>query len=126
MLNADYQSETCDPFAGDIEISRNNLLGVISEWGGDGWKVSFDLTIRSEPSGWAGILHFTTGDNCCKVGDRIPFVKLHQNQLVILNSVNGNGNNQQWFNYPLNKKFNVIIELKEKKYQEVNKTKCIP
>ena len=98
-----------------MEIKRNNLLGVIQRWGGiHGWKVSFDLTIRSEPSSWAGILHFTTGDNCCSLGDRIPFVKLYKDQLVILNAVNGNGNHQEWFTYPLNKKFNITIEARLK------------
>ena len=84
-------------------------LATIPVWGPT-WRVTFDLKITAFPTHWAGILHFTTGENCCKIGDRIPFVKLHKdNQLVILNAANNQGNHQTRVNLEVNRWYNIEI-----------------
>ena len=97
-------------------IKVNEKLATVPFWGPT-WKISFDLYITSFPSlsDWAGILHFTTGENCCNVGDRIPFIKLFKdNQLVILNAVNDQGNHQSRYNLDVDKWYNIeISQIKE-------------
>jgi len=96
-------------------ISRNKELASLEYWGPE-YKVSFDLTIKSYPtsSDWAGILRLTTGGDCCDIGDRIPLFKLFRdNQLVILNAVNDQGNHQSRFNLNTNQEY--AIELSQTK-----------
>ena len=91
------------------QIKVNEKLATIPFWGPT-WKITFDLNITSFPSAWGGILHFTTGENCCKIGDRIPFVKLYKaNQLVILNAANNQGNHQTRVNLEVNRWYNIEI-----------------
>ena len=91
------------------DLSRSNRLATIPVWGPT-WKISFKLFVRTEPTEWANVLRFTsTGNDCCNLGDRIPFVTIEKNELIILNAVNGETNNQHRFNYPLNKLF--LVEL---------------
>ena len=92
-------------------LTRNSQVATIPIWGPT-WKVSFKLIVRTEPTGWANVLRFSsTGNDCCNIGDRIPFVTIYKNELVILNAVNDQGNNQHRFNYPLNQLF--FVELAE-------------
>ena len=92
-------------------ITRNKELASLQYWG-PGYKVSFDLTIRSYPtsSDWAGILRLTTGSDCCNIGDRIPLFKLFRDsQLVILNAVNDQGNHQSRFNLNTNQEYSIEL-----------------
>jgi hypothetical protein len=44
--------------------------------------MSFKITPRSRPGAWANIIHFTTGGNCCKFGERSPAIWLHPNMFL--------------------------------------------
>ena len=91
------------------QIKVNEKLATIPFWGPT-WRVTFDLKIAAFPSLWAGILRFTTGEDCCKIGDRIPFIKLYKDsQLVILNAVNNQGNHRTDTILDINKWYNIDI-----------------
>ena len=108
--NADWSTSFKKCFPTE-PISRNKELASLEHWGPE-YKVSFDLTIRSYPtsSDWAGILRLTTGADCCDIGDRIPLFKLFRdNQLVILNAVNDQGNHQSRFNLNTNQEYSIEL-----------------
>ena len=52
-------------------MTKGNLA-----WSGvwsDEFTIEFDVIVTSELTDtWHNIFHVTTGDNCCKLGDRIP------------------------------------------------------
>ena len=58
---------------GDVSLTKGNLA-----WSGvwsDEFTIEFDVIVTSELTDtWHNIFHVTTGDNCCKLGDRIPAV----------------------------------------------------
>ena len=90
-------------------IKVNEKLATIPFWGPT-WKITFNLNVKSFPSVWGGILHFTTGENCCNIGDRIPFIKLYKdNQLVFLNAANDQGNHQTRVNIETNRWYNIEV-----------------
>ena len=85
------------------EIKRNEKVATLPFWGPT-FKVKFDIIIRSfDKDTWTNVFHFTTGDNCCKVGDRIPMIKTkNTGELVIINALNNNGNHQTYIPMRIN------------------------
>ena len=107
------------------QIKVEEKLATIPFWGPT-WKITFELNIASFPSSWGGILHFTTGENCCNIGDRIPFVKLYKdNQLVILNAANNQGNHQTRVNLEVNTWYNIEISQTKDINKEVGIQTCL-
>ena len=108
-----------------LRVKVNEKLATIPFWGPT-WKITFELNILSFPSAWGGILHFTTGENCCNIGDRIPFVKLYKdNQLVILNAANNQGNHQTRVNLEVNTWYNIEISQTKDINKEVGIQTCL-
>ena len=91
-----------------IAVTKNSKLATIPNWGPT-WRVTFDLLVNSYPSSYASVLHFTTGGDCCNIGDRIPSLVLHKNELVFLNAVNNQGNHQQRYSYETGKTYQIEV-----------------
>ena len=78
-----------------LVVSKNNLIKTIPKI-----TKNFAVSFEVKPTGklnvpWSSILHFTaTGDNCCKVGDRVPglWFKGNTNNLHICFPVGDVGN----------------------------------
>ena len=104
--SVDYQR--WGPF--DLTLQKGKELATIPVWG-PSFRVTFDVFISSyEVDTWTNILHFTTGNNCCSVGDRIPMIKSHSSgNLVILNAVGDDGNHQTFVPLSINKWHTVEI-----------------
>ena len=72
-------------------IKKGNLLTTLSAIPAE-YVVSFSVRPTAFSTGWSSVIHFTTGENCCKVGSRIPGVWFNNNILHICGAVNDNGN----------------------------------
>jgi len=83
-------SDLCFPAS---QIKKNNLITILPKWGPT-WRVQIELTVHSYPpqDTYVGVLALTTGGICCDVGDRIPAIQLYNDQIIILNAVDNNGN----------------------------------
>ena len=91
-IDAEILSCSNPQYPGETQVTKNNLLTTIPNWGPT-WKITFELLIKSFPTTTeASILHFTTGNRCCDVGDRIPFLQIYNKDVLVVNAVNGNGN----------------------------------
>eukprot|EP00092_Neocalanus_flemingeri_P092762 GFUD01117812.1.p1 GENE.GFUD01117812.1~~GFUD01117812.1.p1 ORF type:complete len:188 (+),score=15.93 GFUD01117812.1:81-644(+) len=76
----------------EIVISPNNFITNLPHIGKE-YKVAFDLEINSYGSGVHSVIHFTTGGDCCKYGQRIPAVFTDGSEYIqIASAVNGIGN----------------------------------
>ena len=82
-------------------ITKNNLLKTIPNWG-PSWRLSFDVNIVSftdfdgtdYDGAWADIVQLTaTGNPCCDVGDRVPYVQANKNGYFIVGTGIGNEGN---------------------------------
>ena len=73
------------------------------------FKVEFDITANRAQTDYTNVLHLTTGENCCGNGQRIPAVYI-SSVIVIITSLDGNGNH--WVNYPFvdGQKYHFVIE----------------
>ena len=59
------------------------------------WKhfdISFDFMATRWIGGWASVLHFTRGGNCCGYGQRIPGVWVLGHRVHFMFALSGNGN----------------------------------
>ena len=92
-------------------IKKSNLITTVPHWGPT-WKVSFKLTVHSPPpkDTYMSVFHFTTGENCCNVGDRIPALQVFNNQLIFLNAVDNNGNFVVHWHYEVEKTQSIEIK----------------
>eukprot|EP00092_Neocalanus_flemingeri_P021315 GFUD01023102.1.p1 GENE.GFUD01023102.1~~GFUD01023102.1.p1 ORF type:complete len:188 (-),score=16.02 GFUD01023102.1:745-1308(-) len=76
----------------EIVISQGNLITTLKYIGKE-YKVAFDLEINSYGSGWNQVVHFTTGGDGGKYGQRIPAVFTDGSEYIqIASAVNGIGN----------------------------------
>jgi len=76
---------------GDLQVKKNNLAGIIPSVPAE-YVVTFSVKPTSFISGWANVLHFTTGGNIGELGYRIPGVWFWLDKLHICGSVKGNNN----------------------------------
>ena len=100
-VKACFLLDLCFPAS---QIKKNDLLTTLPKWGPT-WRVQFELTVHSYPpeDTYVGVLALTTGDNCCDVGDRIPTIQLHNDQILILNAVDNYGNDVVQWTYQTDK-----------------------
>ena len=56
------------------------------------FDISFDFMPTKWIGGWASVLHFTEGGNCCGYGQRIPGVWVLNKRVHIVFALNGTGN----------------------------------
>ena len=92
------------------KVKRNSQVGTIKSWGPTS-RVSVDLIINSFGRGFKNILSFTTGNNCCKSGDRVPSIFSHPTLgLHIVSSKNGKLYSFNYKGVKAKKKFNLVIE----------------
>ena len=55
------------------------MFDTIPIWG-PGYRINFNMYIRSWSKGFKSIMHFTaTGKGCCDLGDRVPYLETHSN-----------------------------------------------
>ena len=76
-----------------IKLVRHNPVDIIPSVA-PAWYVSFEIFPEGVVNGWNNIIHFTTGGNHGKHGDRIPAVWFHtaSTRLHICSSISGNFN----------------------------------
>ena len=95
-------------YPGILQVEKNKLLTILHNWGTE-WTINFGLVVKSYPQGWVSVLHFTTERDCCGVGDRIPFVKLENKEILFINAVNGDGNHITRVPYAENREYSISI-----------------
>ena len=90
-ITAEYKS-TAEP---TIQVERSKLLGVLP-WLGKTFSISFDMVIpdlSKNTAIWTNVLHLSSDGNCCKSGERIPGIWLHNGKKVTAAmDISGNGN----------------------------------
>ena len=77
----------------DNSVTKNNKISTIDTFGPE-YRVAIDIIVNSAAViDFSNIFHFTsTGDNCCKPGDRIPAIFYNSGGFLRISSdVNGNG-----------------------------------
>ena len=90
-------------------VTRNKQITTIPNFGPE-YSVTFDITVHSAGGGWSNILHFTTGANCCNLGDRIPAIFYNSAGYIrIDSSVNERGNYKIHYDIDLNKWYHIEI-----------------
>ena len=90
-------------------VTRNKKIATIPNFGPE-YRVVISVTVHSAGSGWSNILHFTTGGNCCNLGDRIPAIFHHSNGFFqITSAVGAKGNDRFNYNIELNKEYYIEI-----------------
>ena len=79
-------------FPDEQRLKSNTLLKVIPQLH-PSYTVKFELKPSKVTRGWSNIVHFTTGGNCCGVGDRIPGVWFYSGttKLLICSAINNIG-----------------------------------
>ena len=92
-----------------MNIKKDQLIHTFPEWGPK-YKVEFDITVWKQDGHLKNVAHFTTDENCCSHGQRIPSFSVGYSTFRIDSSVNGNGNYIKEFNYELGKYYNIIIQ----------------
>ena len=75
------------------KLTKNHLKDVIPSLA-PAWHVSFEILPQGVVNGWSNIIHFTTGGNVGKIGQRIPGVWFHtqSTRLHICSAISGNAN----------------------------------
>jgi len=106
MRNFQYSSLSSDQGTGyEFPIQRNNKIDVIREWG-PAWKISFELNIASffnDGEEWGNVFHFTTGNDCCDIGDRIPALfTRYDDRLLYSTNIDEIGNKYTYSNGDIN------------------------
>jgi len=76
---------------GGLQVKKNNLAAMLPSIPAE-YVVTFSVKPTSFISGWANVLHFTTGGNIGTLGYRIPGVWFWLDKLHICGSVKGNNN----------------------------------
>ena len=93
-------------------VTQNNQISSIDTWGPQ-YTVVVDIIVHSAvegPDGWSNIIHFTTGDECCNIGERIPAIYYNSGgYLRISSAVSGNGNFEVDYSIDLNKWYHIEI-----------------
>ena len=75
-----------------MNIQQSNLARTLPSIGKE-YKISFDLLVsKHKPADTRNVLHFTTGGNHGRYGDRIPGIWIWNNKLQIASALNGNHN----------------------------------
>ena len=90
-------------------MTKGNLA-----WSGtwsDEFKIKFDVIVTSEPTeDWNNVLHVTTGNNCCGLGERIPSVSIYRGEYIeICFGVSGNNNYCKNYNIVLHRLYHLEI-----------------
>merc|ERR1712098_351953 len=102
----------------EIPIKKNNLIAEIPKWG-PAWKISFELNIASFSNygeEWGNVFQFTTGNECCDIGDRIPALfTRNNNSLYYTTNIDDNGdyytysngdiNTNTWYSFEIEQNF---------------------
>ena len=89
-------------------VQNNQLLSTKKEWG-PSYVISFDIFINSWPEEkFKKVLHFTTGQECCKIGDRIPLIMIKNKNLYVKTNIGNHGNS-----------YNVVNGLSAKKWMNI-------
>ena len=74
------------------------------------FKVEFTITVNMLPDTTTSAFHFSTGENCCSSGGRIPALFIRSDETFhVANSVNGNGNYYQNIPFELGKEHQMTI-----------------
>ena len=93
-------------------VTKNNQISSIDIWGPQ-YTVVVDIIVHSAvegPDGWSNIIHFTTGDDCCIIGERDPAIYYNSGgYLRISSAVSGNGNFEVDYSIDLNKWYHIEI-----------------
>merc|ERR1712106_758337 len=84
---------------GEFRISKNNQIGTLQRLGLQ-FVITFELSFNTVPaSNSNNILHFTTGDNCCDSGERIPALWYHSTGFSLCSAISGSGNKDKFIPY---------------------------
>ena len=79
-----------------------------------GFEIYFEFFANSLPSGYRSMLHFTTGGNCCNVGQKIPGIWTNDWGLQVVMALNGIGNKfknlsiqaKKWYGMTISQRIN--------------------
>merc|ERR1712157_281067 len=97
----------------ETKLSKGNLIATIPKLKKE-WRVSFDFKLKTRPDKEQNVIHLTASDkNCCKPGDRIPYIYAYKNQRIrVCSDKFGKGNQCIWSKskLPLNKYVSVLVE----------------
>uniref|UniRef100_A0A7M5V0H6 Uncharacterized protein n=1 Tax=Clytia hemisphaerica TaxID=252671 RepID=A0A7M5V0H6_9CNID len=97
----------------EAKLKKGNLIGTIEKMKKE-WRLSFDLKINKKAPRDQNIIHLTSTDkNCCKPGDRIPYISLYTNQKIRVCSQRFGKGNKCLFSknkLPLNKYVSILVE----------------
>eukprot|EP00111_Clytia_hemisphaerica_P023152 TCONS_00068112-protein len=82
---------TGNPNCGEVEINipnlgeakQNRLVQIIPYQAKD-FEISFDVQPGDKSSGYASLVHLTTGSDCCGRGSRHPAIYFHPNTLRVM------------------------------------------
>ena len=97
---------------GEVELSRDNLVWTVSDWGYE-IEIEFDVMVHSEISqDWCNVFHMIAIDHDNQgMGSRLPsfMVWNEAKKFEISFSVNGNDKYQTFYNYQLNQWYHFQI-----------------
>ena len=98
--------------AGEVELSRDNLVWTVLDWGYD-FEIQFEAMVNSEiPQDWSSVFYMTTLDHSSgAVGSRLPnfMVNNREKKFDICFSVNGDDNFCVHHEYQLNQWYHFQI-----------------
>ena len=79
---------------GVVPITRDNPVDKFFRMWGRQYKIEFNIAVSYLPgTGWANVLHMTTGYNCCAQGNRIPGIWIENTKnFYFSTSINDNHN----------------------------------
>ena len=87
-------------------ITKADLIGTLQDLYKE-FEVKIEFTVFGFQSGWNNVLHFTTGDNVGKYGDRIPGIWINEQPfgnpyLYITSAISGSGDFSRYERLPVN------------------------
>ena len=107
-----FLSETEFHNPGEVELSRDNLVWTVPNWGYE-IEIEFDIIVNSEISQeWSNVFHMIAADHdSTQVGSRVPsfMVWNDRKKFEICFTVNGNGYHQTFHEYQLNQWYHFQI-----------------
>jgi len=77
-----------------ITPTQGNVIGKITA--SHNFSLSFDFTPRGIFNTWASLLHFTTGNDCCDLGERAPGIWFAPNTFQVFAIHIGHSNEGGW------------------------------
>ena len=95
---------------GDVSLTKGSVAWSTPFWS-DAVTIKFDVIINSKPTqDYSNVLHVTTGNNCCELGERIPSVTIYRDEYIeICFGVSGNNNYCKKYNFILHRLYQVEI-----------------